>query len=169
MDNKFLPIPGAAGWQLSNPSVFDCTSLLASLSVFNMTSMQELRERSLKLTAYLEYLLNNWNLEDQLRCYTILTPSNPEERGAQISVRLEEGLLETVMEVLEEEGVVLDERKPDVIRVAPAPVYNTHADIWRFMSIFEKALKAAKDKKTTSSGATANGTGGTMVNGPSKP
>ncbi|KAE9979168.1 Kynureninase 1 [Venturia inaequalis] len=168
MDNNFLPIPGAAGWQLSNPSVFDCTSVLASLSVFNMTTMQALRERSLKLTAYLEHLLNNWNSVDQPRCYTILTPSNPEERGAQLSVQLEEGLLDTVMEVFEEEGVVLDERKPDVIRVAPAPLYNSYADIWRFMSVFDKALKAAKEKKTTSSSATANGAGGTMVDGPSK-
>lgn len=168
MDNNFLPIPGASGWQLSNPSVFDCTSVLASLSVFNMTTMQALRERSLKLTAYLEYLLVNWTLEDRLRCYTILTPSNPEERGAQLSVRLEEGLLVTVMEVLEEEGVVLDERKPDVIRVAPAPLYNTYADVWRFMSVFEKALKAAKEKKATSSSTIVNGAGGTMVDGPSK-
>lgn len=168
MDNHFLPIPGAAGWQLSNPSVFDCTSVLASLSVFNMTTIQTLRERSLKLTAYLAYLLQNWNLEETLRCYTILTPCNPEERGAQLSVRLEEGLLEKVMEVLEEEGVVLDERKPDVIRVAPAPLYNAYADIWRFMSVFEKALKAAKDKKTTSSNGMVEGAGGIMVDGPSK-
>ncbi|TLD37545.1 Haloacid dehalogenase [Venturia nashicola] len=168
MDNNFLPIPGAAGWQLSNPSVFDCTSVLASLNVFNMTSIQALRQKSCNLTAYLEYLLENWMLQDRLRCYSILTPSNPEERGAQLSVRLEEGLLETVMAVLEEEGVVLDERKPDVIRVAPAPLYNTHADLWRFMSVFEKALKAAKDKKSAPAVSKGEGIGGVMVDGPSK-
>ncbi|QDS75369.1 hypothetical protein FKW77_002416 [Venturia effusa] len=168
MDNNFLPIPGAAGWQLSNPSVFDCTSVIASLSVFNMTSMQALREKSLKLTGYLEYLLQNWEMDDSLRCYTILTPSNPEERGAQISVRLEEGLLETVMRVLEEEGVVLDERTPDVIRVTPAPLYNTYADIWRFMSVFEKALKVAKETRGASSMSKEGEAGGTMIDGPSK-
>jgi kynureninase len=167
MDNVFLPIPGAAGWQLSNPSVFDCTSVLASLSVFNETTMQELREKSLKLTAYLEFLLKNWPMEDRLRCYHILTPGNPAERGAQLSVRLEEGLLDTVMEVLEEEGVVVDERKPDVIRVAPAPLYNRYSDVWRFMSVFEKALRAANDKKAASGGGkSTNGAGGIMVDGP---
>jgi kynureninase len=174
MDNVFLPIPGAAGWQLSNPSVFDCTALLASLSVFNMTSMAALRERSLRQTAYLESLLKNWNLDPKLRCYEILTPSNPAERGAQLSVRLEEGLLESVMEVLEEEGVVLDERRPDVIRVAPAPLYNTFFDVWRFMSVFEKALKVAREKKDAGAVGTGKddlegeGEGGTMVDGPSK-
>jgi kynureninase len=159
MESHFVPIPGAAGWQLSNPSMLDCTSVLASLSVFNMTTMPKIREKSMHITAYLEYLLNNWPMDE--RHYSILTPSNPKERGAQISVRLAEGLLETVMEVLEEEGVVVDERRPDVVRVAPAPLYNSYADVWRFVSILDKALKVAVSKKSS-------GTGGTMVERPSK-
>jgi kynureninase len=162
MDNVFVPISGAAGWQLSNPSVFDCTSVIASLSVFNMTTMEQLREKSLRLTAYLQFLLENWRLEDGSRRYTMLTPRNPEERGAQISVRLEPGLLETVMEVLEEEGVVVDERRPDVVRVAPAPLYNTYADVWRFMAVFESALESAKSKKL------GDAEGGLMVEVPSQ-
>jgi kynureninase len=161
MENKFVPIPGAAGWQLSNPSTYDCTSVIASLSVFNETSMDALRARSLKLTAYLETLLKKWIFEDDARRYTILTPTNPEERGAQLSVKLDDGLLETVMEVLEHEGVVVDERRPDVIRVAPAPLYNNFEDIWRFMVAFEKALKAAVQAKSSSNG-------GIMVIGPNK-
>ncbi|KIW08317.1 kynureninase [Verruconis gallopava] len=147
MDNVFIPIPGAAGWQLSNPSVFDCTSVIASMSVFNETSINALREKSLKLTAYLEKLLKEWPLDSKLRKYTILTPSDPEERGAQLSVRLDEGLLEDVMEVLENEGVVVDERRPNVVRVAPAPLYNSFEDVWRFMVAFEKSLKVAVDKR----------------------
>jgi kynureninase len=143
MEDKFVPIPGAAGWQLSNPSMLDCTSVLASLSIFNETSMETLRGKSVKLTGYLEFLLKEWPLEERLRCYSILTPSDSNERGAQLSIRLAEGLLEKVMEVLEQEGVVVDERRPDVVRVAPAPLYNSFLDTWRFMVSFEKALKEA--------------------------
>ena len=147
MDNAFRPIPGAAGWQLSNPSVLDTTSVLASLSVFNEVGMERLRAKSVRLTAYLEWLLLRWDMSGVgCRPYTLLTPRNPEERGAQISVRLDEGLLEGVMEALEEEGVVVDERRPDVVRVAPTPLYNTFEDCWRFMQVFHAALVIAKAK-----------------------
>jgi kynureninase len=164
MENIFIPIPGAAGWQLSNPSVYDCTSVIASLSVFDETSIDALREKSLKLTAYLERLLNQWSPEEGLKRYTILTPTNPEQRGAQLSIRLDDGLLEIVMERLEDEGVVVDERRPDVVRVAPAPLYNTFEDVWRFMAAFEKALKAAVQSKAKSS----ESAGGLMVEVPSE-
>jgi kynureninase len=141
MDNRFVPIAGAAGWQLSNPSALDITSLLASLSVFAMTDMSALRRRSERLTAYLAFLLANWPCGGSRRPYVILTPAQPSERGAQISVRLDKGLLDGVMEDLEEAGVVVDERKPDVIRVAPTPLYNSFGDVWQFMSIFWKSLE----------------------------
>lgn len=160
MENRFLPIPGAGGWQVSNPSVLDCTSVIASLSLFNEVGMEKLRGKSLKVTAYLEYLLANWPMDDVGgRPYAMLTPRNSEERGAQISVRLEEGLLESVMEHLEEQGVVVDERRPDVVRVAPAPLYNGFEDCWRFMEVFHQALIHAKAKQR-------RGIGGTMVEGP---
>lgn len=160
MENRFVPIPGAVGWQVSNPSVLDTTSVIASLAVFNQVGMERLRERSVRLTEYLEWLLLNWDMHDLgERPYVLLTPPNQKERGAQISVKLEEGLLEDVMESLEEDGVVVDERRPDVVRVAPAPLYNGFEDCWRFMYFFHKALVRAKGKK----GA---GKGGTMVEGP---
>lgn len=161
MENRFVPIPGAAGWQLSNPSVFDCTSVIASLSLFNETSVDELREKSVKLTGYLERLLNEWPMDANLKeSYRILTPEDPEQRGAQLSVRLSEGLLESVMEILEREGVVVDERRPDVVRVAPAPLYNSFEDVWRFVVAFEQALEVA-------SGTKGNGVkGGVMIDGP---
>jgi kynureninase len=153
MENRFVPIPGAAGWQVSNPSVLDTTSVIASLEVFNQVGMERLRERSVRLTEYLEWLLLNWDMHDLgERPYILLTPSNREERGAQISVKLEEGLLEDVMESLEEDGVVVDERRPDVVRVAPAPLYNSFEDCWRFMYFFHKALVKAKGKKGSEKG-----------------
>ena len=147
MTNTFAPIPGAAGFQLSNPSAIDLSGVLASLSVFEKTDMAALRRKSLAITAYLEDLL----LADEDRVYSIITPSDKEQRGAQLSILLEEGLLETVMEYLEEEGVVVDERKPDVIRVAPAPLYNSYEDVWNFMKAFregcKRAVKAKKEGK----------------------
>jgi kynureninase len=142
MDNSFNPIVGAGAWQLSNPSVLDCTSLIGSLKVFAMTSIGELREKSLSLTAYLEFLLKNHpDLKGASDKYTLLTPTNPKERGAQISVRLREGLLESVLKTLEAHGIVVDERRPDVIRVAPTPLYNTFEDVWNFVDVFGRCLK----------------------------
>lgn len=136
MSNEFEPIEGAGGWQLSNPSVADMTAVRASLDVFKQTSMGELRERSLRLTGRLETALDACDARD---LFTIITPRSPHERGAQLSVQLKPGLLEPVLQRLEEEGVVIDERKPDVIRVAPAPLYNTEEDVDAFVRIFGKA------------------------------
>ena len=142
-----MPIPGAAGFQLSNPSALDLTAVIASLEIFALTSMKELREKSVALTNYLEDLLLHSPFaevreEDGLP-YRIITPANTAERGAQLSLLLKPGLLEGVMQILEEAGVVVDERRPDVIRVAPAPLYNTFSEVWDFVHIFTDAcLKA---------------------------
>jgi kynureninase len=139
MDNKFVPIPGASGFQLSNPSALDMTAVTASLDVFAMTDMQALREKSIKLTGYLEARLLKY--PEGNPPYRIITPSQPTERGAQLSVLLEPGMLDYVMKILEEEGVVVDERRPDVIRVAPAPLYNSFVDVHRFVVIFQAACR----------------------------
>ncbi len=99
--------------------------------------MEALQEKSLKLTAYLEDLLDSLSWGTKRPPFEIITPRNPEERGAQLSVYLEDGLLDTVLEYLEEEGAVVDERKPNVIRVAPAPLYNTFEDVWRFVQTLQ--------------------------------
>ncbi|KAF2135934.1 uncharacterized protein K452DRAFT_362862 [Aplosporella prunicola CBS 121167] len=148
MTSTFAPIPGAAGFQLSNPSVLDTTALLASLSVFAQTSMPALRAKSLKLTAYLEHLLFARSPTETAdtaaaRPYVLLTPHDPAQRGAQLSLRLRPGLLEPVMRDLEAAGVVVDERRPDVVRVAPAPLYNGFADVWRFVREFKGACRRA--------------------------
>lgn len=142
MNNNFAPMAGAAGFQVSNPSALDITALGASLEVYEMTTMDALRKKSLQLTNYLEQLLLEGVPGEQL--FGIITPSDPAQRGAQLSVRLESGLLDVVMEELERNGVVVDERRPDVIRVAPAPLYNSFTDVWEFVKVFKAALVVAK-------------------------
>jgi kynureninase len=146
MENRFVPVPGAAGFQLSNPSVLDITSLNASLEVFRMAGgMGPLREKSVQLTAYLEILLVRSPFYEEL--FEIITPSDKEQRGCQLSLKLQPGLLDVVLRELEERGVVVDERKPDVIRVAPAPLYNTFLDVYEFTSAFSQALEIARKAK----------------------
>ena len=145
MTIEFLPQPGAAGFQLSNPSVLDINAVAASLEIFNRATMKEIRQKSLNLTGYLERLLTKYPLDAAPgdKPFTLITPSNPAERGAQLSLRLQPGLLDHVLHCLEENGVVIDERKPDVVRVAPAPLYNTYTEVWEFCQIFLKACKEA--------------------------
>ncbi|OQO07932.1 hypothetical protein B0A48_06724 [Cryoendolithus antarcticus] len=145
MTNRFEPIPSAAGFQLSNPSVADSTALRASLDIFKQTSMKALRAKSLELTGRLEVLLKQ---SEAKHLFSIITPGSKAERGAQLSIRLQPGLLDSVLVRLEEEGVVIDERKPDVIRVAPAPLYNNVEDVKAFVHVFGAAcLEAAKTGK----------------------
>ncbi|KAJ5368539.1 uncharacterized protein N7496_008299 [Penicillium cataractarum] len=145
MNNTFVPQSGAAGFQLSNPSVLDINAVVASLEIFNRATMKSIREKSLHITGYLEHLLLKYPLDAPAedKPFTLITPSNPAERGAQLSLRLQPGLLDHVLHYLEEHGVVIDERKPDVIRVAPAPLYNTYTDVWEFCQIFLQACREA--------------------------
>ncbi|KAK4493701.1 hypothetical protein PRZ48_014886 [Zasmidium cellare] len=150
MANNYEPIPGAAGFQVSNTSVADSTAVRASLDVFKQTSMSDIRVKSLKITAYLEQLLDLL-LKDQeatlgKKLFHIITPRNPDERGAQLSVMLEHGLLDHIMEILEHNGVVVDERRPDVVRVAPAPLYNSYQDVRNFIQVFKGACEDAVKK-----------------------
>lgn len=142
-DAGFIPIPGAAGYQVGNPSALALTAVLASLEIFQMTTMTALRTKSIKLTGYLERLLREGNEG----FYQIITPTNPAERGAQLSILLQSGLLDGVMVSLEESGIVVDERKPDVIRVAPAPLYNTFEEVCFFVLEFQAACKKAKQHR----------------------
>jgi len=147
----FVPIPGAAGYQISNPSALDLAAFLASLSIFKQTSMSALRAKSVHQTGYLEHLLLSHppsapptgNDPTNERPFTILTPSDPAHRGAQLSLRLQPGLLDTVIQELEDSGVVVDERRPDVVRVAPAPLYNTFTEVWEFVRIWRGACERA--------------------------
>jgi kynureninase len=138
MEPGFRPIPGAEGWQLSNPPILSLAAIRASLDVFmEAGGMEPLREKSLRLTAYLEWLLQQ-ELGDSVE---ILTPGDPRQRGCQLSLRVESsGSGRAVFEQLEASGVTCDWREPDVIRVAPVPLYNRYEEVHRFVEILGKAL-----------------------------
>ncbi|KAG6166384.1 Kynureninase 1 [Claviceps purpurea] len=143
MDNTFVPTPGAAGYQLSNPSALDLAALSGALSVFNKTTMRDIRSKSLVMTAYAEFLLNQMLKEtetDSTPLFTILTPRDPLQRGTQLSVLLRDGLLEKVTAALEESGAICDKRKPNVIRVAPVPLYTRFEDVWAYVQVLRRAL-----------------------------
>ncbi|OAX79169.1 kynureninase [Emergomyces africanus] len=146
MDNRFVPRPGAAGFQLSNPSVLDLSAIIASLEIFSAATMPAIRQKSLQLTAYMEHLLLKAcpQPESGPKLFSIITPSNPMERGAQLSVLLRGDILDGVFSRLLANGIVVDERKPNVIRVAAAPLYNTFVDVWHFVQIFAKACEEAE-------------------------
>ena len=138
MEPGFRPIPGAEGWQLSNPPILSLAAIRASLDVFmEAGGMEPLREKSLRLTAYLEWLLQ----QEPGDAVEILTPGDPRRRGCQLSLRVtSKGPGRNVFEKLEASGVTCDWREPDVIRVAPVPLYNRYDEVHRFVEILREAL-----------------------------
>lgn len=102
--------------------------------------MAELRRKSVQLTAYLEYLLLK-DTTDDTRQFQIITPSDPQARGAQLSLLLKPGLLHKVSQRLQEAGIICDKREPGVIRVAPVPLYNTFSEVWTFVDQLKAAFK----------------------------
>lgn len=138
MDSKYVPIPTAESWQLSNPPIFQLAALKASLDVFFEANIEKLREKSVLLTGYMEYLINEKNKENDL--IEIITPANPDMRGCQLSLRAKENGKIT-HERLVKECVFCDWREPDVIRVAPVPLYNTFEDVYCFVDILFKKEK----------------------------
>ena len=136
MGDEFVPIKGAEGWQLSNPPILQLAALKASLDIFEEAGMKNLREKSIKITAYLEFLLNE--IHDER--ISIITPSDPTERGCQISIRVKNADKD-LFKSLSAKSVIADWREPDVIRVAPVPLYNSFADVWKFVEILKDCLK----------------------------
>ena len=131
LEPDFIPVPSADGWQISNPPIFSMAPLRASLGVFDQAGgMGPLRAKSIKLTGYLEYLLESAPSED----YTVITPRSPNERGCQLSILAHEHPKELFGKI-EAAGVKCDFREPNVIRVAPTPLYNTFHEVWRFAQI----------------------------------
>ncbi len=135
MPSKFDPIPGAEGWQISNLNILSAAPLLPSLDLFQEVGMDALREKSVILTGYLEYLLDQLDSE----AFTIITPSDPEQRGCQLSIRFTSSG-KTIHERLTGKNVMCDYREPGVIRVAPAPFYNSFDDVYRFVEILKEIV-----------------------------
>ena len=130
MRPEFDPAPGAEAWQLSNPPILALAPLRASLQLFQRAGMAALRKKSCRLTAYLAWLIET-RLGDTLE---ILTPDEPERRGAQLSIRVRAGrdAGKSLFDHMVAHGVLGDWREPDVLRIAPAPMYNTFSDCLRF-------------------------------------
>jgi len=135
MGSEFVPMRGAEGWQLSNPPIFQLAALKASLDIFEEAGMKNLFEKSKRLTSYLEFLLRE--IHDER--ISIITPSNPEERGCQLSIRVKNSD-KSLFKAITDKGVVADWREPDVIRVAPVPLYNTFTDVYKFARILKDCL-----------------------------
>jgi kynureninase len=123
------PVDTADSWQVSNPPILAMAPVLLSLEMFDQTGMPALRAKSLRLTGYLESLLDEVSAT---RPAEVITPRDPDRRGAQLSVRISDRDVGPLTERLRHEfGVFADARRPDVIRLAPAPMYNTFHDCWR--------------------------------------
>jgi kynureninase len=137
MKPHFEASPGAAGWQVSNPPILSSAPLIAALELFQAAGIERLRAKSLELTAFLQRLLEPLDVR-------IITPADPQARGCQLSLRIvgTAGRGRCVLEALTTAGVVCDWREPDVIRVAPVPLYNSFEDVFRFAELLALALEA---------------------------
>ncbi len=136
MGPEFHPIRGAEGWQISNPPILQMAALRASLEIFDSVGMEALCEKSRKLTGYLEFLLRE--ISDER--ISLITPSDPDERGCQLSIRGKDAD-KSLFNSLTLSGVMADWREPDVIRVAPVPLYNSFTDVYRFAEILKQCLR----------------------------
>jgi kynureninase len=139
MDGPFVPSEGAAGWKASTNPVLALAPLVASLEIFDEVGMPALRARSVALTAYLEGRLDGLGIE-------VITPRYPAARGAQLSLRFPSGAVaEAVLAGLVARGVVADFRGPDIIRLAPVPLYNTYHEAWQVAGLLGDTMAAVRD------------------------
>lgn len=154
MTSRFSHIPSADAWQQSNPPIWQLASLRASLAVFDKVDLNELRAKSQRLTAYMEKLLKE-HLPDDVE---IITPSNPEDRGSQLSLKVKMGSKVPVESLLHKQGVICDARG-EIIRVAPAALYNNYEDVARFVIELKKLCQAHKLQAEVESSAFNMGPG----------
>jgi kynureninase len=133
---EFDPLVGAEGWQLSNPPILPLAALRASMDIFDEAGMEKLRGKSILLTGYLEFLLDQNPHEN----FSLITPREINQRGAQLSIRIKRnGRL--LLQKLLARNAICDWREPDIIRVAPVPLYNSFLDVYRFVEIFVEENK----------------------------
>ena len=134
MRDEFDPLPGAEGWQLSNPPILPLAAMRASLELFDQAGIQNLRDTAKENVRHLYDALKSIN------GINIITPENPEERGCQLSILFKENG-RTIFDHLSQQGVIADWREPDVIRIAAVPLYNTREDVQNFVEILDQAMK----------------------------
>jgi kynureninase len=140
MEKGFNAIPTAEGWQISNAPVLSMAAHKASLDIFDEAGIGNLHAKRKMLAAYLHFILADINERHHKKAIEVITPSNENERGCQVSMfMLQQG--KKIFEGLTQHGVVADWREPNVIRVAPVPLYNTFEDVWQFGNIIETILE----------------------------
>ena len=139
MPDKFNPIPTAEAWLLSNAPVLSMAAHLASLDIFDEVGMEALREKSIQLTNYQEFIINDINERNSHINLEIITPKDTSKRGCQLSI-VAHGQGKSLFEKLSANGVVADWREPNVIRIAPVPLYNSFEDAFDFGKIIEAAI-----------------------------
>ena len=142
MEPGFNPMKGAEGWQLSNAPILGMAANLASLDIFDEVGMDALVSKRDELTAYLEFVVNEISANQKDICrLEIITPKDKNKRGAQLSI-LAHGMGKDLFDFITKKGVIADWREPNVIRIAPVPLYNTFEDVFRFGEILEAGIKA---------------------------
>lgn len=140
MRQPFDVMPGAEGWQLSNPPILSMAAIRASLDMFEEVGMEALRAKSEKLTGYFEYLINQIDTAS----IKIITPSNPKERGCQLSIQVKNAD-KSLHKKLTVNNIITDWREPDVIRCAPVPMYNSFEDVYRMVECLSSILSEGKE------------------------
>ncbi|MFQ3239449.1 MAG: kynureninase [Olleya marilimosa] len=135
MRDEFDQLPGAEGWQLSNPPILSMAAIRASLDVIKEAGFDKLCEKSKVLTGYFEFLINQLNNKD----IKIITPSDPNQRGCQLSIQVKNAD-KSLYDKLTNAGVITDWREPDVIRCAPIPLYNSFQDVYNMVERLKQLL-----------------------------
>ena len=137
MRDDFEAIYGVESWQLSNAPILSFAPMLSSLELFHNAGIENLRNKSISLTGFLEELLNDLNHP----AIEVITPNNPQQRGCQLSIQIKDGN-KNIYHKIRESGVILDWREPNVIRAAPAPLYNNYSDVFEFVLALRNILGA---------------------------
>ncbi len=135
MKKGFIPMKGAAGWQLSNAQIFSFAAHKVSLDIFDEIGMEALREKGVQLAAYMEFLIHSLNQKGHH--YNIITPTETAQRGCQLSILTGSGGRE-LYDQITAAGVICDWREPNVIRVAAVPLYNSYEDVYRFVEMLDR-------------------------------
>ncbi len=144
MPRQFVPQQGAAGWQLSNAPVLPMAAHKASLEVFAEAGMKALRRKGDLLTGYLEFLLDDLNQQCEVPAFHVITPKSLKDRGCQLSILTQEKNGKAIFDYISKHGVVADWRNPNVIRVAPVPLYNTFEEVFDFARLLQEAIASRK-------------------------
>lgn len=141
MEKEFIPIPTAEGWQLSNAPVLSMAAHKASLDIFKEAGMHNLVKKGRALSSYLLYILNEINMSASDSIIEVITPQHENEHGCQVSMLMHRDGRK-IFDALNKEGVIADWREPNVIRIAPVPLYNSFEDIFRFGEIIQRYIQS---------------------------